>query len=315
MTDTIAQNVGIDISKAHLDVATFPDGEYCQFSNDNQGHKELGKWLLRFDFDRVVFEATGPYHRKLEQFLNAQQLVYAKVNPRQARRFAEATGKLVKTDRVDALMLARFGALLQPSETIGKTQSIEELSELVVARRALIKDRTAARNRLQCLTSSLLKQQVDLRLQQIKQDIKTIDLTCEKIIKSDDTLLGKAQIISSIPGIGPIATKTMLAEMPELGSMDKRQTASLAGLAPITRQSGKWSGKSYIRGGRANLRHALYMPALVAINHNKELKIVYQKMIAAGKPPKLAITAIMRRLIIIANALLRDQRKWTENIA
>lgn len=315
MIDTIAQNVGIDISKAQLDVATFPDGEFCQFTNDVQGFKELGKWLSRFTFERIVFEATGPYHRKLEQFLNARQLVYAKVNPRQARRFAEATGRLVKTDRVDALMLARFGALLQPANTLGKSHTIEALGELTLARRALIKDRTAARNRLQCLASPLLKQQTNQRLKQIDKHIKTIDLACGVLIKADETLLGKARILLSIPGIGPIAVTTMLAEMPELGQMDKRQAASLAGLAPVTRQSGNWSGKSFIRGGRANLRHALYMPALVAINHNKELKITYQKLIAVGKPPKLAITAIMRRLIIIANALLRDQRNWNENNA
>ena len=313
MTDTIAQNIGIDISKAHLDVVTFPDGEFRQFSNDAQGHKALTKWLCQFAFERIIFEATGPYHQQLERFLNRQQLRYAKINPCQARRFAQASGTLAKTDRIDASMLARFGALLQPAFTQAKSPLLEDLSELIVARRALIKDRTAARNRLQRLRTPFLCQQIKQRLNQIKEHISAIDLACEDIIKSDHVLSERAQILNSIPGIGPIATMTMLAEMPELGSMNKRQTASLAGLAPITRQSGKWHGKSFIHGGRASLRQTLYMPALVAINHNKELGAKYQTMIAAGKPAKIAITAIMRRLVITANALLRDQRMWTEN--
>jgi len=304
--------IGIDISKALLDVATYPVGQFKQFTNNKKGHKALIKWLATLTTKRIVFEATGAYHRGLEQFLGEYGLAFCKVNPRQARRFAEATGKLVKTDRVDALMLARFGELLEPPHSASKSQPLEELDELVVARRALVKDRTAAKNRQHNLRSPLLKRQIKQRLKQIKQQIETIDARCMKLVQSDALLSKRYNILISIPGIGALTAIIILSEMPELGTMDKRQTAALAGLAPVARQSGSWKGKSFIRGGRANLRQALYMPALVATRFNEEMATRYKTMTKAGKPPKVALTAIMRKIIITANSLLRDGRKWSE---
>ena len=304
--------IGIDISKALLDVATYPDGQYQQFTNDTKGHKAMVKWLGALNFKRIVFEATGAYHRGLEQFLDQRGYPFAKVNPRQARRFAEATGKLAKTDRVDSLMLARFGELLQPPHSESKSQTLVELAELQVARRGLIKDRTAAKNRQHNLVSPIIKRQVNRRLKQIEADIRTIDEACLTLVRADQQLHHRYDILVSIPGLGSLTAIIILAEMPELGNMDKRQTASLAGLAPITRQSGTWKGKSFIRGGRANLRQALYMPALVAIRFNQEMAAKYKTMTEAGKPAKVAITAIMRKLIITANSLLRDNRKWSK---
>jgi len=306
--------IGIDISKALLDVATYPDGQYKQFTNNKKGHKELLNWHDTLPAKLIVFEATGAYHRGLERFLGEHGLPYSIVNPRQARRFAEATGRLAKTDRVDALMLARFGELLEPAHSESKSQTLETLSELGAARRALAKDRTAAKNRRHNLLSPLLKRQVKRRLLQIETDIKAIDAACRQLIREDQPLARRFDILVSIPGLGEITAIIILAQMPELGNMDKRQTAALAGLAPITRQSGTWKGKSFIRGGRAHLRKALYMPALVACQFNHQLKQKYRKMIAAGKPAKVAITAIMRKLIIIANALIRDDRKWSESM-
>jgi transposase len=185
MTDT---TIGIDISKALLDVATYPGDEYQQFANDTKGHKALVKWLSALNVKLIVFEATGAYHLGMERFLGNRGLPFSKVNPRQARRFAEATGKLAKTDRVDALMLAKFGKLLEPPHNESKSQTLVELAELVVMRRALIKDRTAAKNRQHNLVSSILKRQITRRLKQIEADIKVIDEACLALVKADQTL-------------------------------------------------------------------------------------------------------------------------------
>ena len=275
----------------------------------------LARWLAALKVKLVVFEATGAYHRRLERFLSDHGLPFSKVNPRQARRFAEATGKLAKTDRVDALMLALFGELLQPPQSESKSQTLETLSQLVGARRALVKDRTAAKNRQHNLQSALLKRQTSRRLKQIKSDIAALDAACRELVSEDEQLDHRFNILVSMPGIGELTAIIMLVEMPELGAMDKRQTAALAGLAPIARQSGTWKGKSFIRGGRSNLRQALYMPALVAIRFNEEMATKYKTMIEKGKPAKVAITAIMRKLITTANALLRDDRNWTKTQA
>jgi len=309
MTDV---TIGIDISKALLDVATYPDGQIKQFTNNKKGHKALVKWFASLHTKLIVFEATGAYHRGLERFLAERGFAFSKVNPRQARRFAEATGKLAKTDRVDALMLARFGELLEPPHSASKSQTLDELDELLMARRALVKDRTAAKNRQHNLRSPLLKRQTKQRLKQVKQQIETIDVRCMELVQSDALLNKRYNILLSIPGLGALTAIIILSEMPELGTMDKRQTAALAGLAPVARQSGTWKGKSFIRGGRTNLRQALYMPALVAIRFNEEMAARYETMIKAGKPAKVAITAIMRKLIITANSLLRDDRKWSK---
>jgi transposase len=314
MTHTIAVNIGIDISKATLDVATYPDGKLSQFANDATGHKALVSWLGQGCVKCITFEPTGSYHRKLERFLTERGYPFAKINPRQARRFAEACGRLAKTDRVDALMLARFGAVLEPPHNAAKSQLLETLGELAAARRALIKDRVATKTRQHTLTLCVLKRQARQRLKQVEAQIKTIDAECRDLITADNNLKRSFDILLSMPGIGEITAVIMLAEMPELGTMDKRQVASLAGLAPVTRQSGTWKGKSFIRGGRANLRRALYMPALMAIRTNKEFKHKYDTLRNAAKPAKVAITAVMRKLIILANALIRDQRKWTENM-
>lgn len=197
---------------------------------------------------RVVFEATGPYHKGLEQRLNLTGLTIAKVNPRQARRFAEATGRLAKTDRVDALMLARFGALLEPVSRPVRTEIQNQLTELVAARRSLVRDRTALLNRAQILTIELLKRHARHRLRQINAQIMLLDTAIETIIGEDPVLTRRREILLSIPGLGHVTAQALLADMPEPGAMDETQAASLAGLAPVTRQSGKWQGKSFIRG-------------------------------------------------------------------
>jgi transposase len=312
VTSCLARNVGLDISKDHLDVATHLEGTARRFTNDRKGHTELLRWLAALDVIRVVFEATGPYHRMLEHRLSQAGIPLAKVNPRQARRFAEAIGTLAKTDRVDAALLARFGAVIEPQVRKPPSETIQQIAELVAARRALVKDRTAITNRAQILHLDLLKRQAEQRLKQIGKQIEALDQAIRALIAADPALQNRLDILISIPGVGEATATALIADMPELGQMDEKQVGSLAGLAPITRESGTWRGKSSIRGGRAILRQALYMPALVAMRFNADLKAKYDAMIQAGKPAKVALTTLMRKLLVLANALLRDNRKWAQ---
>jgi transposase len=306
--------IGIDVSKDSLDVHRQSDGEDRRFANSKAGFKSLMRWIGA-DPMRVVFEPTGPYHRELEGALAKAGHAVVKVNPRQARRFAEATGKLAKTDRLDARVLARMGALLDLQPRPVRSELLNDLKDLHIAREALIKDRTAAKNRSKNISLPLLKRQNSLRLAQIERDIASVDEEIRSLIETDAALAERCNILVSIPGISSITAAALVTEMPELGSLDPKQAASLAGVAPMARQSGKWKGRSHVQGGRSNVRQVLYMPALVAMRFNPDLKIKYCKFIAAGKPPKVAITAIMRKLIVLANALLKAKRTWNEKLA
>ncbi|KRB93235.1 IS110 family transposase [Sphingomonas sp. Root720] len=310
METNVAQNLGVDICKATLDVHLHPAGIARQFTNDAKGLNALLGWLGDHHVTRVVFEPTGRYHHGFERRLGSAGLSLAKVNPRQARRFAEAIGCNAKTDAVDAEMLARMGALLElPSRPIA-SEILDNMKELQVARLGLIKDRTAAKNREHVCRSSLLKRQAAQRLAQVDRQIDAIDAELKASLSREPDLAARFDVLVSIPGIGEITAIAMLIDMPELGTLDSKQVASLAGLAPIARDSGQHRGKRHIRGGRAELRHALYMPALVATRFNPDLKAKYNALVAAGKPPKLAITAVMRKLVILANSLLKAGRPW-----
>jgi transposase len=302
-------SIGVDISKDILDVYRLSDGGTRQFPNNSKGHKALIAWIGG-PVERVVFEPTGPYHRAFEQALARVGIPMVKVNPRQARRFAEAIGQLAKTDRLDAALLAKMGELLQLKSRPAPQEAIAELRELLVGREALIKDRTAAKNRAKRLTIPLLKRLCANRLMQIQRQLAAIESEIRARIQGDPALAEKLEILTSIPGIGELTACALIIEMPELGTMDPGQAASLAGLAPVTRQSGTWRGKSFIQGGRGAVRQALFMPALVTVRHNPDLKAKYDQLIAAGKPPKVAITAIMRKMIVLANALLKAGRPW-----
>jgi transposase len=239
----------------------------------------------------------------------------AKVNPRQARRFAEATGNLAKTDALDAAMLTRMGAVLSLEARPVPSGIINDLRDLRTARNALIKDQVAALTRAKAITLPLLKRHNAARLKQIEAQREAVDAEINALIQGDPDLAQRFAILCSIPGIAEVSAAMLLIEMPELGSLDEKQVAALAGLAPIARQSGNWKGKSFIRGGRQQVRQGLYMPALVAIRFNADLKAKYEQLIKAGKAPKQAITAVMRKLIILANALLKKGRKWQTRMA
>jgi transposase len=305
--------IGVDISKDHLDAHRMSDGAIRRFANDSAGHRAFMGWLGDLETIpcmHIVYEPTGPYHRAFERRLAAAGAALVKVNPRQARRFAEATGKLAKTDRLDAAMLARMGALLELEARPAPSPLLNDLKDLHMAREALVKNRTAARNRAKNLTLAVLKRHNAEQLRQIERQMATIEREIMALVNADPDLTGRFDILVSIPGVSTITAFALLIDMPELGTLAQGQAASLAGLAPVARQSGTWTGRAFIRGGRANVRQALYMPALVAMRFNPDLKAKYDQLKVAGKAPKVAITAIMRKLVVLANALLKAGRKW-----
>jgi transposase len=307
MHDTI----GVDISKDTLDIHRLSDGKHIRFGNDKAGLAALRRWIGKTRV-RVVYESTGRYHRDMEGVLDTAGHALVKVNPGRARRFAQAAGYGAKTDRVDAAMLARMGAVLDLDAKPVRSDSMHEIRELHIARIGLVKDRTACRNRLHGARNKVVLAQLRARLKQVESQIEQIDTELQRLVANDPGLAHRFGILMSVPGIGPVAAVAMIVEMPELGTLDGKEAASLAGLAPITRESGVWKGRSRIGGGRRGLRKALYMPALVAIRHNQQLGQIYQRLYSAGKPAKLAITAVMRKLLILANALIRDDRKWAD---
>jgi transposase len=301
--------IGVDISKDHLDACRWPDGESLRVSNDAAGHRRLLRWIGG-EVARVAFEATGAYHAAFERALHRADVPYSKLNPARVRRFAEALGTQAKTDRVDARLIARMAAMIEPRFQTPTPAVLVELHELQLARTALVRERTAATNRAGRLTLALLKRQHATRLRQIERALDEVDEAIAALVASDPDLARKAEILCSIPGISLVTAAAILAEMPELGTLEPATAASLTGLAPFTRESGKWKGQSKIGGGRGDLRRALYLPALSAARFNPHLKAVYDRLRAKGKPAKVALVAVMRKLAIPANVLVRDGGTW-----
>lgn len=302
--------IGIDISKADLDAYWHSREEARSLPNSAEGFAALCDWVAQNDNVVIVFEATGAYHRGLERHLGLVGQQFIKVNPKQARRFAQAIGRLAKTDSVDARMLARMGVVLDLAPQDAEAEDVHELRELLTARRALIKDQVTAKTRLATAINPLVREQLCRRADDIAADIQALDKVIAQIAKTRGTLDDRIRRLMTIPGIGRLTATAMLVDMPELGHLDSKKIAALAGLAPMTQQSGKWQGKERIIGGRSSLRRAIYMPALVAIRFNQDFKAAYQHLLKAGKAKKVAITAVMRRMVILANTLLREQRDW-----
>lgn len=301
--------IGVDISKSHLDVFDAERREAKRFENSISGFRAFEKWLGKLEITRVVYEPTGPYHRNFEERF-CDKLPLVKVNPLQARRFAEACGTRAKTDALDARGLARMGVALElePDIPVAKTTLI--LKDLQVARVALIKERTRLNNRAHVQTNAVLKRQTKARLALVEKQLCELDREIDALIQADRTTARRRVIVQSIPGLGSVASAAILTYLPEIGTLDRRQVGSLAGVVPYNRDSGQWKGKSFISGGRKPLRDALYMPALVAMRYNPDLKAKYAALRAAGKPAKVAIVAIMRKLIETANALVKADRVW-----
>jgi transposase len=301
--------IGVDISKDHLDACRWPDGETCRVGNDAAGHRGLLRWIGA-GVARVAFEATGAYHAAFERALHRADVPYSKLNPARVRRFAQALGTHAKTDRVDARLIARMAAMIEPAPQEPRPLVTAELHELQLARTALLRERTAAKNRAGRLTLALLKRQHATRLRQIERALEEVDAAIAALVASDEGLARKAAILCSIPGISMVTAAAILAELPEIGTLEAATAASLSGLAPITRESGQWKGQARIGGGRGELRRAIYLPALSAARFNPDLKIVHDRLRDKGKPAKVALVAVMRKLVILANVLVRDDRMW-----
>ena len=304
--------VGVDVSKAHLDAHRAPEGRAAQFPNTAAGIRRLIGWIGDAPVRCVAYEPTGRWHRPLEAALLRAGLPAAAANPLRARRFAEAIGQQAKTDPVDAAMLAAMAAAveLRPAEAADAARA--DLRELVLAREQLVKDRTATQNRLNEASHRLLQTQLKRRLKQVRGQVKAVDAAIRAALAADPALARRAEVLVSIPGVSQATAACLVAEVPELGSLSHKAVACLVGLAPFANQSGARDGKRSIRGGRARPRSALHMPALVAVRHNPGLKAKFERLRAAGKPHKVALTAVMRSLLELANALLAQDRLWTE---
>ena len=308
---SILRTIGIDISKDWLDVFAAPEGRASRFSNDPAGFRKLIAWIGS-EVDRIAYEPTGPFHRDFEDTLLKAGLPLYAINPFQVRSFARSLGRRAKTDAVDARMLATMAAAiedLRPAQARSEVQ--RDLAELQQIRDALLKDRVATTNRGKHLRTPVCKRLSKQRLKQIERQLKRIDAEIRQRLEGEEALERRAEILTSIPGISDITAAGLIVHMPELGTLTGARAASLAGLAPVTRESGYWKGRGFIQGGRHQVRRLLYMPAVVAIRWNPDLKRTYEALVAKGKPPKVALTAVMRKLLLLANTLVQQDRIWT----
>lgn len=302
--------LGIDVCKAWLDVYVHPLGQRLRVANSREGLKQLRRELAGSGAVLAVIEATGKYHRLAHRTLHAWGLAVAVVNPLRSRLFAEASGTLAKTDRIDARMLAMFGESLEPATTLPLPERVEELQELVRARQAATAEATALANRHGASQVSFLKRQLASLLTKLKAHIARLDDEIERRIAEDCALARRYQILKSIPGVGPVAAASLVAGLTELGLASNKSIATLVGLAPVACDSGDKTGQRRIRGGRAHLRTPLYMAALAAARCNPELAAFYKRLRDHGKAAKLALTAVMRKLVVLANTLVREDRFW-----
>lgn len=301
--------VGIDVAKARLDVAVRPTGERWSVSNDEAGIARLEVHLRELSPVLVVLEATGGLELPLVAALAATSLPVVVVNPRQVREFARATGKLAKTDRLDAQVLAHFGEAVRPTPRPLPDAQSQLLMALLARRRQIVGMLTAEKNRV-LKASPRVRQDIQRHITWLERELSKQDKDLEDTLRQSPLWREKEQLLRSVPGIGPVLTLTLLAELPELGSLDRRQIAALVGVAPLNRDSGTFRGRRTVWGGRARLRAALYMGALAATRHNQVIATFYHRLCAAGKAKKVALTACMRKLLTILNAMLKHLTPW-----
>jgi transposase len=303
-------NVGVDVSKAVLDVHVLESKEQSQFENSEEGVGKLVQWLQLRSPALVVLEATGGYERSAFLAMSVAKVPVSRVNPRQVRDFAKALGKLAKTDSIDATVLALFAARIQPPVTAPKDAEVDALGSLVERRRQLVGMRVAEQCRLKQVTSPMVKQDIEAVLHCLNERIKDADKQIDKAIKASDKLSKGAKRLRTMPGVGPVTSSVLTAEVPELGTLNRKQIAALVGVAPYNDDSGGQSGKRHIVGGRGHVRKILYMATLSAMEHNKAIKALVDRLLAKGKPTKVAMVAGMRKLLTIANAMMRDSADW-----
>jgi transposase len=302
--------VGVDVCKDWLDVYFHPVGKTLRLANDRNGLKRLKRECEGLAIARVVMEATGKYHRQAHRSLHAVGLPVAVVNPLRSRLFAQAIGALAKTDRIDAAMLALFGERLDPAAAPPASEAMEELQELVRARQAAVADKTALANRRGEAKTAFLRAEIARRVASVERHIARLDEGIARRVEANEALTARYRILLSIKGVGPVTAVTLLACLEELGACSKKGAAMLTGLAPLACDSGDKNGQRHIRGGRAHVRTALYMAAVAAARSNPDLAAFYKRLIEKGKKAKVALTAVMRKLVVIANALIKENRHW-----
>jgi transposase len=305
--------VGIDVSKAELVVAIRPSGETAVMANDDSGIKRLADLLGQREPALVVLEATGGYEIPCAAGLAAAGLPVVIVNPRQARDFAKSTGQLAKTDRIDAAVLALFAERIQPTPRLITDQATRDLDAVLTRRRQLLEMLQAERNRLsQVLGRNQVpvKKSLKKHIAYLEREITIADTDMGEMVRQSPMWRERDDLLQSVPGIGPVVSRTLLAELPELGRLNRRAIAKLVGVAPMNQDSGVWRGRRAIKGGRTTVRAALYMATLVATRRNVLIRAFYQRLLALGKPKKLALVACMRKLLAIVNHMARTGTRW-----
>jgi transposase len=302
--------VGLDVSKSEIVVATHPAGTLWTSDTTPAAIDQLIARLIEVRPDVIVVEATGGYERAVVAAAVAAGLPIAIVNPRQVRAFAKAVGQLAKTDAIDAALLALFGARVRPAVRPLPDAETQALAALLARRRQLQDMLVSERQRLEQATMTKVRRDLRQHIRWLERRVDDVDEDIDGAIKRSPVWRVKDDLLQSVPGIGPTVARTLLAELPELGQLDRRAIAALVGVAPFNRDSGRTRGRRYIRGGRASLRASLYMGALVAARHNPVLRTYYQRLRDAGKPSKVALVAVMRKLLTIVNAMMKHQLKW-----
>lgn len=314
MTQRESQWVGVDVSKATLDVAVRPADAQRSFPNDEMGIRALITELRALAPTQVVLEATGGYEVPVVSACAAAGLPVIVVNPRAVRAFARATGQLAKTDQLDAAILARFAEQVRPAPRPLADAEQQELEALLTRRRQLIDMLTAEKNRLQQVfvaRGARVRKSLEAHIAYLTKELGRAEKDLGELVRKSPVWREKDDLLQSAPGVGPVLSRTLLASLPELGTLDRKQIAALVGVAPLNRDSGTLRGRRMVHGGRAAVRTALYMGALVATRRNPVIRAFYQRLVAAGKPKKVALTACMRKLLIILNAMVRQQAPWT----
>ena len=301
--------VGIDVSKDQLDVALRPSGEAFDVPRDAAGLDALAERLKPLAPTIVALEATGGFEQVAAAALAAAGLPVVVVNPAQVRAFATALGQRAKTDPIDAAVIAHFAEATGLEPRPLPDEATRLLADLVTRRRQIIAMIGAEKQR-QKRAARRTRKSITRLLKALEKELSSVDADIDDAVRGSPVWRQKEDLLASVPGVGPIIARTLIAELPELGSLDRRQIAALAGLAPFTRQSGQWRGRSFIGGGRASVRTALFMGAMVARRHNPVLKVFFDRLVAAGKPKMVALIAVARKLLTILNAIIRDQRPW-----
>lgn len=302
--------VGIDVSKARVDVHIRPEGQAFGGATDPEGLGVLVARLKPLSPRLIVLEASGGYEGVVAAALAQAGLPVAIVNPRQVRKFAGAIGRLAKTDAIDAAVIAHFAEAVRPAVRPLPDDLAIRLGELMARRRQLVVMINAEKQRLARAQDRIAQSSFRAVLKRLEAERARIDKAIDKLIEASPLWCAKQDLLKSVPGIGNVVARTLIAELPELGQVDRHQIAALAGVAPINRDSGRYRGKRKIQGGRVEVRAPLYMACLVAIQHNPALKRFYRRLREAGKPARLALVAAMRKLLTILNAILRDHKPW-----